>query len=345
MENDEQMGTNAAVVDTPDRPLRIRYIVGLMTVSFFACLFAIIVQYTLHEQELDSRVINIAGRQRMLSQKLTKIALTIKGSDGGGDTEKHINEMRDVLELWSCSHRALQQGDRGMGLPATKQVDIIEQFESIEPSYQMMYRACRNIIASFHKSEGNIVDLTMVDKNVNLILSTESRFLEGMNEIVYSFDENAKSKILTLKRTEWILTALILGVLAMVAFLVFEPAVRLIRCQFDKLSLVAGERKRLIDELQEALATVKQLKGLLPICASCKKIRNDDGDWTRMEIFIEAHSDAQFSHGLCQDCAKHLYPDLQLREESAIDAHPETTNKNRHSGRETSPGRSGSGRK
>jgi len=70
------------------------------------------------------------------------------------------------------------------------------------------------------------------------------------------------------------------------------------------------ERERLIHELQEALAHVKQLSGLLPICASCKKIRDDKGYWTQVEKFIMIHSEATFSHGVCPDCARKLYPDI-----------------------------------
>jgi len=68
------------------------------------------------------------------------------------------------------------------------------------------------------------------------------------------------------------------------------------------------ERERLIAELQEALAKVKTLSGLLPICASCKKIRDDQGYWREVELYIGEHSTAEFTHGLCPECAKRLYP-------------------------------------
>ena len=69
------------------------------------------------------------------------------------------------------------------------------------------------------------------------------------------------------------------------------------------------ERDRLIRELQNALAEVHTLSGLLPICAKCKKIRDDQGYWTRIESYISAHSHAKFSHGICPDCARELYPE------------------------------------
>ena len=70
------------------------------------------------------------------------------------------------------------------------------------------------------------------------------------------------------------------------------------------------ERENLIDELKEALARVKTLSGLLPICSSCKKIRDDKGFWQQVEAYIGKHSNAQFSHSICPSCAKKLYPEV-----------------------------------
>lgn len=66
------------------------------------------------------------------------------------------------------------------------------------------------------------------------------------------------------------------------------------------------ERDRLVAELKEALQAVKLLSGLFPICASCKKIRDDNGYWSEVENYISQHSDADFTHGYCPDCATHM---------------------------------------
>ena len=70
------------------------------------------------------------------------------------------------------------------------------------------------------------------------------------------------------------------------------------------------ENLRLIEELQAALAEVKTLQGFIPICSSCKKIRDDSGFWQQIENYIQERSDARFSHSICPDCAKRLYPDF-----------------------------------
>ena len=76
-----------------------------------------------------------------------------------------------------------------------------------------------------------------------------------------------------------------------------------------------AERDRVIAELTQALAEVKTLRGLLPICANCKKIRDDNGFWNQLEIYLSNHTEVEFSHGLCPECVCMLYPDLYPKKE------------------------------
>ena len=68
-------------------------------------------------------------------------------------------------------------------------------------------------------------------------------------------------------------------------------------------------REALVAELQEALAKIRTLRGLIPICAWCKKVRDDAGYWRKVEDYIRDHSEADFSHGICPQCFKDVYPD------------------------------------
>jgi len=82
----------------------------------------------------------------------------------------------------------------------------------------------------------------------------------------------------------------------------------------DRLSISEKAQAALIAELRTALGAVKQLTGLLPICASCKKVRDDFGYWNSVEHYVTAHTDAQFSHGVCPDCFPKLYPGIPMTE-------------------------------
>jgi hypothetical protein len=79
------------------------------------------------------------------------------------------------------------------------------------------------------------------------------------------------------------------------------------------LKQVESERERLIAELQTTLGEIRILKGFIPICASCKKVRDDQGYWDQVESYLMRHTDASFSHGICPDCADRLYPELSRR--------------------------------
>ena len=72
------------------------------------------------------------------------------------------------------------------------------------------------------------------------------------------------------------------------------------------------EKDKLIGKLQKAANEIKTLQGILPICSHCKKIRDDKGYWSQIEAYIEKHSDVDFSHGVCPECAKKYYPDMDL---------------------------------
>lgn len=101
------------------------------------------------------------------------------------------------------------------------------------------------------------------------------------------------------------ITLIALQCIVAIAFIVLNHE----RLQKDLAETESALAVRLRD-LQNAMLEVKTLKGLLPICASCKKIRDSQGDWTEFEVYVRERTEARFSHGVCPDCAGRLYPDL-----------------------------------
>jgi uncharacterized PurR-regulated membrane protein YhhQ (DUF165 family) len=82
--------------------------------------------------------------------------------------------------------------------------------------------------------------------------------------------------------------------------------------EIDRRKKAETERDRVIQDLKKALSEVKTLRGFLPICSICKNVRDDQGYWNKIESYIKAHSEAEFSHGICPECAKKHYPDFDL---------------------------------
>ena len=98
----------------------------------------------------------------------------------------------------------------------------------------------------------------------------------------------------------------------------FQQMVDALQVSFRELSDLKDTLEQRVttrtQELQTALDTIKTLHGIIPICASCKKIRDDQGSWNQLETYISQHTDADFSHGICPECARKLYPDLHRGE-------------------------------
>jgi sigma-B regulation protein RsbU (phosphoserine phosphatase) len=76
------------------------------------------------------------------------------------------------------------------------------------------------------------------------------------------------------------------------------------------------EQEKLIIQLKDALSQIRQLSGLLPICSYCKKIRDDNGHWNQLEVYIRDHSETEFSHGICPECLKELKSELNLNHDN-----------------------------
>ncbi len=89
-----------------------------------------------------------------------------------------------------------------------------------------------------------------------------------------------------------------------------QSMVRIKRAE-DALRVKEKEQQKLIEKLQDALAEIKTLKGFIPICASCKKIRDDEGYWNQLEAYISKHTDAVFTHGICPQCAEKYKAELE----------------------------------
>jgi len=109
-------------------------------------------------------------------------------------------------------------------------------------------------------------------------------------------------------QTTWFRSAAVLA-LALVLYGIYQARIARLR---------ARERE-LARRVDEALARVKVLSGLLPICSSCKNVRDDKGYWNQIESYVATHSEAEFTHGICPDCAARLYPELWPAVRAAVE--------------------------
>ena len=132
----------------------------------------------------------------------------------------------------------------------------------------------------------------------------------------YSMEEIIKDTIFWMMMVQIILIfVLILFIFPIWVRFYTRQLQKIIDEQTMKLTNSNEEQSKLIKHLQEALASIRTLEGLIPICASCKKVRNDNGYWEQVEEYIHVHTTANFSHGICPECIKKLYPGLAEKRE------------------------------
>ena len=135
-------------------------------------------------------------------------------------------------------------------------------------------------------------------------LMSDGAFL-GAFEIYYNITDRKKLMDRIVSRSSHLLISLALGLAIVVVILLVKE-----NKAFIERKRAEENQKSLILRLQKALAEVKTLSGMLPICASCKKVRDDQGYWKQIESYILDHSEAKFSHSICPECARKLYPEL-----------------------------------
>lgn len=226
--------------DTPkiSRTLRQRYVLALSIIAFLVVLSQGLIQYVLFDQEGDSRAINIAGRQRMLSQRITKCALLVDSANAEADRQKYQAELRDALALWVKSHQGLQFGDPDLGLTGHNSQKVSMMFADIEAPFQAIVRAANDFTTNTAREVAR-------KESLSTILANQEIFLRGMDEIVFQYDAEAKNKVTVVRRLEIGILLVTFITLVLEAMLIFWPAERQIQNTFEEYLRSEAVLKRL----------------------------------------------------------------------------------------------------
>ncbi|PQO42447.1 ATP-binding protein [Blastopirellula marina] len=231
--------------------LTIRYVLALSAVALLTVAGQILVQRSLERQEGDSTVINIAGRQRMLSQRIAKLALQIHNAPDPFERTRQIAELSESLELWETSHRGLQEGNPELGLPGNNSENVIALYASLEPEFVAIHDAAEEIL-----SEKPSDDLPSdgFPPPVKTIMAHEANFLNGMDNIVQAYDKEAESRVASLRRVEHGILLVTLTVLLIEGLFVFRPAVEQSRRMVDHLRRNSADLQAAKESAEQANA-------------------------------------------------------------------------------------------
>ena len=237
------------------------YVVALVVVALLTLGGLFLIRKTISSLNYDGRVVNVAGRQRMLSQRLTKLALVKIGQIPHADSVRYDS----LLNAWKNNHNQLSEKKLLVGKETVvwKSAPLDSMFARLNPVFETMYQA-------FDKIDNP--DLAIEDKREELatVLEMEPVFLSKMNEIVFQYDKESYERLKNLERIEWIMDIMTIIVLFAEGLLIFRPVVnetrRAIRMlsQSEEALLKANteleDKNKLLIEAQNHIATIQEEK-------------------------------------------------------------------------------------
>ena len=223
------------------------YLIALCSIALVIIISQVLVQRFISEQKSDSHLINLSGRQRMLSQKITKCALLLGSPMGTDRREEWLGELEAALEEWTATHKMLQgngtwANDNGQPSQAVSELfSTIQKPQSqINTAAEALVEKLRNDIRLPHDS---------LASEIQTISSQEGDFLRGMDQIVHRFEQEARNKVAHLQNIELFLMVICLGVILFEILFVFLPSARSIKATIQKLSESGEKSKTMAMEL------------------------------------------------------------------------------------------------
>jgi signal transduction histidine kinase len=206
--------------------LMVVYGIALTVIAVTILSSSLLMRYSITRATGDSRVINLSGRQRMLSQRLTKCVLAMER----GQADR-LGEIRQALQEFTDTHEGLLHGSNSLGLPARDYSPEAQRlFNQVEAPYRSMIEA----LTALDRSGPHIGDPLLVD-TASVLLAQEPSFLDLMDRITFQLDAESKDRIQGLKTLEWVILAVGLIVLSLEFLLVFRPSLLQLSVMVDAL--------------------------------------------------------------------------------------------------------------
>ncbi len=203
--------------------LKVIYAVALSLIALTILSSSVLMNHVIENSRGDSRVINLSGRQRMLSQRLTKCALALEKSLPADERDRLLDEMSTSFADWTTAQEGLQRGDERLGLPVpTLSSEIQSLFAEIRPSYASMVQALGVSLVQLKTNDAAASGTLRT--TVEALIANEPHFLRLMDKITFQFDREAKERVDSMRFLEYAILALGLGVLLAEFLMVFRPS-------------------------------------------------------------------------------------------------------------------------
>ena len=225
------------------------YLFALAGIALTIIVAQILIQNHLNKQLDDFRIINVAGKQRAISQKLVKEVLLLKKESNPEEKKIIRSEIKKALSIWNTSHQALQIGNDSMGISPKPDTHIKELLHQITPNHTAMVLAVKNIIQQEHQKD--YFKTPAAKNNMAVLLDKERSFLKQMDAIVNAYDQKSKRDLQNLKNKEYLLVAFSLLILFLEIVFIFRPLSLKIRNTISKLIKHKTESDQTAQKIQE----------------------------------------------------------------------------------------------
>jgi signal transduction histidine kinase/CheY-like chemotaxis protein/HPt (histidine-containing phosphotransfer) domain-containing protein len=227
--------------------LKLVYGIALAFIAMTLISSAFLMLYAINRNGGDSRVINLSGRQRMLSQRLTKCVLALERTANAEERALRVKEITKSFAAWKSAHLGLQFGNEKLGLPQRRNSpEVTALFTEMEPFHAAMVKMLDNLLKGM---EGGRLDPAVLHRTANVMLANEPRFLELMDKVTFQFDKEAKERISSMQYLEIVLLAIGLLILAFEFIFVFRPSLS----QMTELMVSLRRRGEQLKESNELL--------------------------------------------------------------------------------------------
>lgn len=223
------------------------YILALSVIATVVILGQVLIQIHLRDQLTDSRVVNVAGRQRMLSQNITKSVLLLKPDQTEEARKNILSNLRNSLNLWKLSQDGLLNGNDSLNLPGDNSEKVSGMFKKIKPHFEIMYASGSAIISKLEKDA--LVAYEALMNDIDNVVNNEASFLQGMDGIVFQYDDDAHDKVAWLRQLEYILLLISLVVIMLEIMFVFRPTTLQVNKTIDQLVASEHNARQLTKEI------------------------------------------------------------------------------------------------
>lgn len=233
------------------KSLTIRYTIALIAIATTCLASQMVVQSLLAKDQSQSHVVHIAGRQRMLSQRIAKVTYRLAASPQNEDTVLRVDELKTIVKDFVEKHSVLRNGDGEQQVPALRNGDALMMLDQVQPHLDSLSQVANQVVDSFQNGSPDHAQLQVL---ADQMAKVEPAFLASMDRVVFLIADQSAAEIDRLIWFERLITLSTLILLALEAFFVFRPAVQRVGTSIDNLRIALSQARSANDVAEQAIS-------------------------------------------------------------------------------------------